>query len=142
MCIRDSAKTDPNGFLLYLSDHGEDVFDSAGHSTLGRNEGKPTAPMYTIPFMAYASPKWRETHDWSFASDLQRPYSSSQLIHTWADLAGLSFDEWDRSKSLVNDSFKPRPLLIGDPYIGQKKGLIDFSLIKPKKSDASEVVAK
>ena len=84
----------------------------------------------------------RQTHDWSFASDLQRPYSSSQLIHTWADLAGLSFDEWDRSKSLVNDSFKPRPLLIGDPYIGQKKGLIDFSLIKPKKSDASEVVAK
>ena len=140
--IKDYAKTDPNGFLLYLSDHGEDVFDSAGHSTLGRNEGKPTAPMYTIPFMAYASPKWRETHDWSFASDLQRPYSSSQLIHTWADLAGLSFDEWDRSKSLVNDSFKPRPLLIGDPYIGQKKGLIDFSLIKPKKSDASEVVAK
>ncbi|EJM49642.1 putative membrane-associated, metal-dependent hydrolase, partial [Pseudomonas sp. GM33] len=57
--IKDYAKTDPNGFLLYLSDHGEDVFDSAGHSTLGRNENKPTAPMYTIPFMAWASPKWR-----------------------------------------------------------------------------------
>jgi heptose-I-phosphate ethanolaminephosphotransferase len=85
------------------------VFDSTGHSTLGRNENKPTAPMYTIPFMAWASPKWRETHDWSFAGDLGRPYSSSQLIHTWADLAGLSFDELDRSKSLVSDSFKPRP---------------------------------
>jgi heptose-I-phosphate ethanolaminephosphotransferase len=33
--IKDYAKTDPNGFLLYLSDHGEDVFDSPGHSTLG-----------------------------------------------------------------------------------------------------------
>ena len=130
--IKDYAKTDPNGFLLYLSDHGEDVFDSAGHNTLGRNEAKPTAPMYTIPFMAWASPKWRESHDWSFAGDLGRPYSSSHLIHTWADLAGLSFDELDRSKSLVSDSFKPRPLLIGNPYEREQKALIDFSLIKPK----------
>ena len=131
--VKDYAKSDPNGFLLYLSDHGEDVFDSVGHTTLGRNENKPTAPMYTIPFMAWASPKWRENHDWNFAADLDRPYSSSHLIHTWADLAGLSSDELDRSKSLVSDSFKPRPLLIGNPYEKQQRALIDFSLMKPKK---------
>lgn len=139
--IKDYAKTDPNGFLLYLSDHGEDVFDSPGHSTLGRNEGKPTAPMYTIPFIAWASPKWRETHDWNFSGDLSRPYSSSHLIHTWADLAGLSFDELDRSKSLVSDDFKARPLLIGNPYEHQRKALIDFSLMQPKAS-AVRVVQK
>lgn len=133
--IKDYAKSDPNGFLLYLSDHGEDVFDSAGHNTLGRNENKPTAPMYTIPFMAWASPKWRENHDWNFAADLGRPYSSSHLIHTWADMAGLSFDELDRSKSLVSDSFKPRPLMIGNPYEREQRALIDFSLMKPKKVD-------
>ncbi|EJM65504.1 phosphoethanolamine transferase CptA [Pseudomonas sp. GM55] len=130
--IKDYARTDPNGFLLYLSDHGEDVFDSAGHSTLGRNENKPTAPMYTIPFMAWASPKWRATHDWNLAADLSRPYSSSQLIHTWADLAGLSFDELDHSKSVVSDSFKARPLMIGNPYEREQRALIDFSLMKPK----------
>jgi len=139
--IKDYAKSDPNGFLLYLSDHGEDVFDSQGHGTLGRNEGKPTAPMYTIPFMAWASPKWRENHDWNFAGDLSRPYSSSHLIHTWADMAGLSFDELDHSKSLVSDQFKARPLLIGNPYENQHKGLIDFSLIKPK-APAATVVQK
>ncbi|VVO25874.1 phosphoethanolamine transferase CptA [Pseudomonas fluorescens] len=141
--IKDFAKSDPNGFLLYLSDHGEDVFDSPGHSTLGRNESKPTAPMYTIPFMAWASPKWRENHDWNFAGDLGRPYSSSHLIHTWADLAGLSFDELDHSKSLVSDSFKPRPLMIGNPYERQQRPLIDFSLMKPKALPAApEVVQK
>ncbi|MCP1445724.1 heptose-I-phosphate ethanolaminephosphotransferase [Pseudomonas sp. GGS8] len=140
--IKDYAKTDPNGFLLYLSDHGEDVFDSAGHNTLGRNENKPTAPMYTIPFMAWASPKWRETHDWSFAADLGRPYSSSQLIHTWADLAGLSFDELDRSKSLVSDSFKPRPLMIGNPYEREQRPLIDFSLMKPKVAPVAPAVVQ
>ncbi|VVN88990.1 Phosphoethanolamine transferase CptA [Pseudomonas fluorescens] len=130
--IKDYARTDPNGFLLYLSDHGEDVFDSVGHSTLGRNENKPTAPMYTIPFMAWASPKWRAAHDWNLAGDLSRPYSSSHLIHTWADLAGLSFDELDRSKSVVSDSFKARPLMIGNPYEREQRALIDFSLMKPK----------
>ncbi|VVQ34911.1 phosphoethanolamine transferase CptA [Pseudomonas fluorescens] len=135
--IKDYAKSDPNGFLLYLSDHGEDVFDSVGHKTLGRNENKPTAPMYTIPFMAWASPKWKANHDWNFAGDLDRPYSSSHLIHTWADLAGLSFDELDRSKSLVSDSFKVRPLLIGDPYQTDQRALIDFSLMKPKKPTAT-----
>ena len=139
--IKDYAKTDPNGFLLYLSDHGEDVFDSPGHGTLGRNEGKPTAPMYTIPFMAWASPKWRENHDWNFAGDLSRPYSSSHLIHTWADLAGLSFDELDHSKSLVSDDFKARPLLIGNPYQAPRKALIDFSLMQPK-APLAEVVQK
>ncbi|UHC81362.1 phosphoethanolamine transferase CptA [Pseudomonas sp. NIBR-H-19] len=136
--IKDYAKSDPNGFLLYLSDHGEDVFDSVGHSTLGRNENKPTAPMYTIPFMAWASPKWRENHDWNLVGDLQRPYSSSHLIHTWADLAGLSFDELDRSKSVVSDSFQVRPLLIGDPYQREQRALIDFSLMKPKPVVGSE----
>ena len=139
--IKDYAKTDPNGFLLYLSDHGEDVFDSPGHGTLGRNEGKPTAPMYTIPFMTWASPKWRESHDWNFTGDLSRPYSSSHLIHTWADMAGLSFDELDHSKSLVSDDFKARPLLIGDPYQTPRKALIDFSLMKPK-APLAEVVQK
>ncbi|WP_024619380.1 phosphoethanolamine transferase CptA [Pseudomonas kilonensis] len=139
--IKDYAKTDPNGFLLYLSDHGEDVFDSQGRGTLGRNEGKPTAPMYTIPFMAWASPKWRESHDWNFAGDLSRPYSSSHLIHTWADMAGLSFDELDHSKSLVSDDFKARPLLIGNPYQAPRKALIDFSLMQPK-STLTKVVQK
>jgi len=139
--IKTYSKADPNGFLLYLSDHGEDVYDSPGHDTLGRNEGKPTIPMYTVPFIAYASPKWRETHNWSFDSIHSRPYSSSHLIHTWAQLAGLSFDELDTTKSLVSLDFKARPRLIGDPYA--QKGLSDFALMEKvaKQPDAVPEVA-
>jgi len=64
------------------------------------------------------------------------------LIHTWADMAGITFDELDPSKSLVNDSFKARPLMIGDPYARQQKPLIDFSLLAPKKTDPANVVVK
>lgn len=120
--------TDPNGFLLYLADHGEAVFDAPQPEILGRNEAAPTGPMYTVPFFVWNAPKWTAP-DVSVA--LHRPYSSSHFIHTWAELAGLRFDELDPSKSLISNSFKVRPVLIGDP--GQPKGLIDFSLLKPQK---------
>ena len=133
--IKRFAATDPNGFLLYLSDHGEAVFDAAKPEVLGRNEAAPTSPMYTIPFMLWQSPKWQD-RDYRFAQ--QRPYSSANLIHTWAELAGLSFAELDSSKSLVSRDFKPMPLLIGDPH--QPQNLIDFSLIKPKATTAGGLV--
>jgi heptose-I-phosphate ethanolaminephosphotransferase len=125
--IKEYAKADPNGFLLYLSDHGEDVYDSPGHKVLGRNEAAPTVPMYTVPFMVYASPKWQQTHNWEFSSIKSRPYTSSQLIHTWAQLVGLSFDELDPTRSLVSLDFKERPRMIGDPYT---KNLRDFTQIQ------------
>ncbi|SFB62175.1 phosphoethanolamine transferase CptA [Azotobacter beijerinckii] len=124
--------TDPSGFLLYLADHGEAVFDAPDPKVLGRNEGAPTSPMYTVPFILWGSPKWQaQQQARNFTASLHRPYSSSHFIHTWADLAGLRFDEFDPSKSLVSAEFRERPLLIGNPQ--QPKSLIDFSLIKPKK---------
>ncbi|CAE6949644.1 phosphoethanolamine transferase EptC [Pseudomonas marincola] len=130
--IKQFSASQPDGFLLYLSDHGEAVFDSADGGVIGRNEGKPTAPMYTIPFIVWASDKWKQHSSFDFKSMLSRPYSSANLIHTWADLAGLSFAELDKSKSLISDQFTVRPQIIGDP--SQPKSLIDFSMIKTRKN--------
>ncbi|WP_438883943.1 sulfatase-like hydrolase/transferase, partial [Bacillus cereus group sp. BC317] len=44
--IKDYKATDPNGFLLYFSDHGEEVYDTPPHKTQGRNEDSPTRHMY------------------------------------------------------------------------------------------------
>lgn len=132
--IKRFAATDPNGFLLYLSDHGEAVFDAPKAEVLGRNEAAPTDPMYTIPFILWNSPKWQAQQPRDFAQALARPFSSSSLVHTWADLAGLDFAEHDHSRSLVSNEFKARPLLIGDPQ--QPQNLIDFSLIRPKPVDS------
>ena len=128
--IKRLAGQEPNGFLLYLADHGEAVFDAPKADVLGRNEAAPTSPMYTVPFILWNSPKWRAQQPRDFTTALSRPYSSAQFIHTWADLAGLRFDMYEPHKSLVSDAFRPLPLLIGNPE--QPKSLIDFSLIKPK----------
>ncbi|GLH40900.1 hypothetical protein BK674_03520 [Pseudomonas moraviensis] len=49
----------------------------------------------------------------------------------------MSFDELDRSKNLVSDSFKARPLQIGAPYQTDQLALIDLSLMKPRKPDTT-----
>ena len=132
--IKRFSATDPNGFLVYLADHGEAVFDAPKPAVLGRNEGAPTSPMYTIPFIVWNSPKWQAGAPRDVSQALKRPYSSSHFIHTWADMAGLRADEFEPSKSLISDTFKPHALLIGNP--AQPKSLIDFSLIKPKPTES------
>lgn len=119
--FRDSRA---NGFLLYTSDHGEDVFDSPGHRMLGRNESSPTVPMYAVPFLIWRSESWRARDAREFASMRDRPYALYDFIHTWSDLAGLSYRNYDASKSLVSQTFTERELRIGDPY--RRKQLIDF----------------
>ncbi len=128
--IKDFAATDPNGLLVYFSDHGEEVYDTPGLNFKGRAEANPLAAMYTVPFLIWTSPKWKETRPQDFRAALDRPYSTTDFIYTWIDLAGLHFDKFDPTKSLVNKDLKDYPRYIGDPYA--EKGLVDFNLVIEK----------
>lgn len=138
--IKTYAETDPNGFLVYLADHGEAVFDAPAATVLGRNEASPTSPMYTVPFIVWRSPQWRADDPRELQGARSRPYSSEHFIHTFADLARIRFDELDLSKSLTSQQFEPRPLLIGNPTA--PRSMIDFSLIQPKKAVDDKKVAQ
>ncbi|EDP8595464.1 phosphoethanolamine transferase CptA, partial [Salmonella bongori] len=70
--IKDYKATDPNGFLLYFSDHGEEVYDTPPHKTQGRNEDSPTRHMYTVPFLLWTSEKWQAAHPRDFSQDIDR----------------------------------------------------------------------
>ena len=122
--IKDYKATDPNGFLLYFSDHGEEVYDTPPHHTQGRNEEAPTRHMYTIPFLLWTSEKWHEAHPRDFSQDVDRKYSSSELIHTWSDLAGLSYEGYDPTRALTNAEFVETTRWIGNP--DKKNALTDY----------------
>jgi len=104
-----------NGFLVYFSDHGEDVYEAPGYNVLGRNESSPTLPMYAVPFLLWMTPDWRAKMPEISNDVLERPYSTSHFIHTWADLAGLRFTDYEPHKSLINPKFEALPLLVGNP---------------------------
>ncbi|EPA7739532.1 phosphoethanolamine transferase CptA, partial [Shigella flexneri] len=125
--IKDFKAADPNGFLVYFSDHGEEVYDTPPHKTQGRNEDNPTRHMYTIPFLLWTSEKWQATHPRDFSQDVDRKYSLAELIHTWSDLAGLSYDGYDPTRSVVNPQFKETTRWIGNPY--KKNALIDYDTL-------------
>jgi len=125
--IKDFKQTSPNGFLLYFSDHGEEVYDTPPHDIQGRNEAQPTRPMYTIPFIVWTSPGWMASHPRDMRADADRKYSSAELIHTWSDLAGLSYDDYDPTRSIVNPAFKESTRWIGNPY--QKNALRDYDAL-------------
>ncbi|MFU0446450.1 phosphoethanolamine transferase CptA [Pseudocitrobacter faecalis] len=122
--INEYKATNPNGFLLYFSDHGEEVYDTPPHNIQGRNELAPTRHMYTVPFMLWTSDKWQAAHPRDFSQDVNRKYSSSELIHTWSDLAGLSYDGYDATRSITSPQFTPMTRWIGNPY--KKNGLKDY----------------
>jgi len=137
--IKRYSDAKANGFMLYLSDHGEEVYSSGNHDRLGRNELDPTRPMYTIPFMVWTSPSWQAEHPRDLQAVANRSYSSSHLIHTLSDLAGLSYDRYEPAKSLVNQQFAAAPRWIGDPY--RKDGLHEFDKLPQDKAAQQQEIA-
>jgi heptose-I-phosphate ethanolaminephosphotransferase len=130
--IERFAASRANGFLLYFSDHGEEVFNDPRHEVLGRDVDAPTLDMFAIPFIVWQSPEWRKTHRHDLEAYIQRPYSNDDFIHTWSDLAGLSYDRFLPERSLVNAAFEPRTRWIGDP---ESRGeLRDFDRVVPRRN--------
>ncbi|MEM8205846.1 hypothetical protein Q4R41_20815, partial [Morganella morganii] len=71
---------------------------------------------------------------------VDRRYSSEDLIHTWSDLAGLNYDLFDPTKSLVSNDFQHEVRWIGNPYA--HNGLRDFDKLPLDKADAGQQVAQ
>lgn len=117
--IQEVSKQEGEAYVLYFSDHGDEVFlstDFAGH-----NDDNPSPPMLEIPFILWHSnPK----EEWSnFTS---RKYSTRHLIHSIADLSEIKFDEWEASKSIFSADFEEVPRIISgdrdyDEWIQVKK---------------------
>jgi heptose-I-phosphate ethanolaminephosphotransferase len=112
-----------HSLLMYFSDHGEDVYDTAPHDFQGRNEAAPTLPMYSIPLIIWHSDNWFNAKTLLAHVDTHVQYDNADLIYTLADLVGLKFDGFRPDESIVNAQFMPDSILVGDPYLGKLKTL-------------------
>lgn len=109
-------KTHQHSLLVYFSDHGEDVFDSKPNDFKGRNEGKPTYPMYAVPFIVWHSPDWVNADKLNDQKILNRQYDNADFIYTWSDLLGLSYEGYLDYESILSKNFIEDPILVGNPY--------------------------
>ena len=84
-----------NTKLLYFADHGDAPQCWCHTERLGYPE------MFEIPFYVWLSSDIRENYKLDNKT-LEKPYNTENLIHSLADLAGVSADGIDLKKSIFN----------------------------------------
>jgi len=98
--IKTNTTPDEKAMALYFSDHGEDVYETVNLS--GHGEAIGSKPMFEIPFV-YWSNNLEDIQRYTNYKD--RKYMTDDLIYSIADLANLSFDNADYSRSIFNENF-------------------------------------
>lgn len=111
---------DKNAVLIYISDHGEEVYegrDFAWHSV----EEDGNVHMIEIPAIVWASKEFRERYPEKISAlnaAIDRPYRTDFMIHALLDLMNIRTTSFDATKSIINEKFSPRPRIYnGMPYV-------------------------
>lgn len=97
---------DEEAIILYISDHGEEVYDF--RDFVGHTESKGSRYMCEIPFMFIATDKFKEKYPnkiEKIQNSLNNPYMIDDLIFTILDLAGIETKEYDKTRSVINKEF-------------------------------------
>lgn len=103
--IMDQFRND-EALVIYLPDHGEAVYDEQGFA--GHLEENPSRHMMEIPMVIWASDKFKANYPekWqAIARAVDRPYMTDDMIHTILDLIDVKTEDFDASRSIVNDKF-------------------------------------
>ena len=115
--IQSLKKQNLNSYMMYFSDHGDEVFDT--EDFMGHNEYIATRPMYEVPFIVWTSDKFKYNNNLLSKKLIEnRKYNLEDLTHSFSDLSSIDFDGFDKTKSIFNSGFKEKQLVIkqGEVY--------------------------
>lgn len=98
-----------DSIVIYLSDHGEEIYEI--DDFIGHGDVRVTRFTCEIPMLIYVSDIFIQKHPKIYEklkSSIHRPYMSDDLIHTILDIAGIQSDEFDPTRSIINDKFNDK----------------------------------
>ncbi len=104
-------------YLLFLSDHGTDVYDTYSDKILSRNESNLTPSLIEIPFFIWFSDKYKKTYPDVInrtVKSLNKKYQADRVIHTILDISRLNHHKYIDNDSIISDNFTYKERLIGD----------------------------
>lgn len=102
--IKELKNTHEKSALLYLSDHGENVFD--GTDFFGRSESVLTKSMFEIPFFVWVSDEFQLPENFEYKAD--RAFMADHTYESIGHLFGVKYKDMDVQKSIFSNTFKKR----------------------------------
>ncbi|MFI1770925.1 phosphoethanolamine transferase [Thalassobellus citreus] len=103
--IKELQKYTNKSALLYLSDHGENVYDN-NTDFFGRSETVLTKSMFEIPFFIWTSSDFEFPKDFDYKPD--RVFMADHTYESIGHLFGVMYKDMDASRSIFSDSFIER----------------------------------
>ncbi len=91
--------------LVYLSDHGEDIYDTGDN--LGRKVDSKQC--YEIPFMIWCSDKYKEKHAGIveyIQKSVDKPLMSDNLCHLLMRLGGVKSDYYHETRDVLSSQYE------------------------------------
>ncbi|PIA82291.1 hypothetical protein BFR04_11060 [Gaetbulibacter sp. 4G1] len=109
--IESTKKNNATSFVLYFSDHGEEVYDDIRFSGHFRDKIK-TKNVYEIPMLLWCSESFKERENIHF--NLDSKYMIDDMFHSIADLLSINAKEVDSTRSIFSEYFKERKRIVRD----------------------------
>ena len=105
----------PESALVYFSDHGAAAYGPP--YAADPHSGVKSIHYYEIPFLIWLSQGFRAANpDYAvrWPQYTERRSSLHDFAYTLAQLAGVTFSDYDPTRSLLSENFTPRPRLVQD----------------------------
>ena len=110
-----------SSYLLYFSDHGDEVYDIRDFK--GHNDDNPTPAMFEVPFVLWRSSEHQQAFE--IDKDTARAGTIDHLIHSLSDLSDIRFERYQAGKSIFSTDYQaPEKRILGsqkDEYEALKK---------------------
>ncbi len=98
--------------LLYVSDHGENIYD--GTDFFGRSEEIITKSMFEIPFIFWASKDFEYPKD--FVYEPSRKFMADHTFESIGHVFGLEHKSMNSQRSIFSNSFQKRDRIVIDKF--------------------------
>ena len=108
-----ATTTDSIASIVYVSDHGEEVYDTQDY--FGHDWNRVRRHHVEIPFMVWVSDAFKrersKTVQWMQAN-IDSPFQTDDLIYTLIDQLGIQTDLQDTRHSLFSAQYRSKPRLV------------------------------
>ncbi len=133
MIIDKLSETGADAAMMYVSDHGEDIFDDDRHLFL-HSSPVPSYYQIHVPFVIWLSDNYiaRYPYVYSIAERNRKSAVSSDVVfHSLLSVGGIETSYLNRTSSVVDSTFTPSPR----HYLNDHNRALDLDKIGLKKED-------